>query len=78
MKKIFGFVSVVLMGVVLFGSTANATSVNKKENNIEQYPPLGYYCCDTVIYARQCVLVNPIPVGNSCFCQGKGWGVVCL
>jgi hypothetical protein len=75
MKKVFCLVSIVLASVVLFGSTANATSESKRDNNIEQQ--IGYYCCDQVIYARQCILVNPIPVGNSCFCQGKGWGVVC-
>ena len=32
-------------------------------------------CCDAGGFVR-CV-INPSPLGTSCFCYGQGWGVTC-
>ena len=39
-------------------------------------PQMGYYCCDQ-FGNRRCQLVQPLPVGSSCFCFGQGYGYVC-
>ena len=39
-------------------------------------PEMGYYCCDQFGYKR-CRLVQPMPIGSSCFCYGQGYGYVC-
>jgi len=39
-------------------------------------PQMGYYCCDQ-FGNRRCRLVQPMPVGSSCFCFGQGYGYVC-
>ncbi len=39
-------------------------------------PQLGYYCCDQ-FGNRRCTLVQPLPLGSSCFCFGQGYGYVC-
>ena len=39
-------------------------------------PQTGYYCCDQ-FGNRRCQLVQPLPVGSSCFCFGQGYGYVC-
>jgi|GEM_PF-2441191 len=51
-----------------------------QENQSEQLAPpapqMGYYCCDQ-FGNRRCQLVQPLPVGSSCFCFGQGYGYVC-
>lgn len=39
-------------------------------------PQMGYYCCDQ-LGNRRCQLVQPMPIGSSCFCFGQGYGYVC-
>jgi len=54
--------------------------VNPPPQAVQPAPPLapvlGYYCCDQFGY-RRCQLVQPLPIGGSCFCYGQGYGYVC-
>ncbi len=38
-------------------------------------PKMGNHCYDAFGNMR-CQLVEPAPIGSSCFCVGQGWGIV--
>ncbi|MBF0224797.1 MAG: hypothetical protein HQK76_05005 [Desulfobacterales bacterium] len=44
--------------------------------NTPSYQPMGNFCCD-IWGNKRCQLVQPVPVGTSCFCVGQGWGYAC-
>ncbi len=39
-------------------------------------PQMGSFCCDQ-FGNRRCGLVQPFPLGSSCFCFGQGYGYTC-
>ena len=39
-------------------------------------PAIGAYCCD-LSGIRRCPLIQPLPVGESCFCPYQGLGFTC-
>lgn len=65
MKKMMIAILAIAAGVCVFGTSHKADA-----------QPLGGWCCDGYGY-RRCTIVNPIPVGNPCFCPGQGYGTVC-
>lgn len=86
MKKLFAVAIVAILGVCIFGPSADAVSAPALAAQAVAAPgpkpapqpeqALGGYCCDSAGY-RRCV-INPSPVGTSCFCYNQGYGVVCF
>lgn len=64
MKKLVSFI-IAAMTVALMASTQARAEGQ-----------LAVYCCDGYGVHR-CVLENPVPPGNSCFCFGQGYGIAC-
>lgn len=59
--------------VVLAALVAFAAPEHKAEAQVVY----SYSCCDSAGNVR-CLLNNgPFPIGNTCFCYGQGYGVVC-
>lgn len=66
MKKLFATIFVLVIGFVILASVSM----------VEAQPILvTNRCCDNSGVVR-CV-INPTPVGNSCFCYGQGYGYAC-
>jgi hypothetical protein len=66
MKKFIALILVSFVGLSFVGVKSSEAQV-----------PYGARCCDAYGLAR-CGLVNPVPVGNPCFCPGQGWGYTCI
>lgn len=57
-----------------YGSDSNKDFYN--QGGVQPAAAMGVFCCDA-FGNRRCQLVEPMPLGSSCFCIGQGWGVVC-